>query len=1186
MQPMQMSPYGPMMFAANHSMPNVPNMMQQQQLQQQQIQQQQLQQQQMQQQQMQQQQMQQQQMQHQQMQQQQMQQPQQMQPMMAPGYPMPMPMSVPGMPMMQYPQPNVAIPAMISANNAQNSAAGGTTRPQSPTGSVCSVSSQMSVPAQPMMVPMGYFPQMVPPPGDGVSSPQPPLYPQMFFGWPGQPMFPAMAAMAPGPPSVAGSYCGGDNADYQHIQVGQLRPPDVVVSKDEACKSEAEADSGTQQQPDVVPDEEPTYINQHERAVSEQPQGSAPLTQHHLNLPQQPTYSNDDQEGGAYMNELPPPRCPRGMSMPPQFEELIPQSPMVPPRNSRRGSSNTLNKSTHSLHALGMALSEGIEAKIRQFKETVKSQHPVHKSKGNPRRPPRKKDKKRQAAFATLPRNFKSSDLTSINEDGAPSPNSDEGKLIIPMPGTSGAYDETGSAKSPLVPVVAMPTGSPESSQTLSISPAVAMPGTAFSDTSTLPSNSPNPVVAMPGTFQDQQQHQPAVSLPGGGEQLPNQVPAVPMPGVSSTINNTGSFTRGNSAIPSVPQPGSLSALDPKRFSIISSQSFQSEDSEDLALPQVPIIMTSPTGDKSAATVPPVSQFSGVVVMQDETVKPRKKIKHEYEEIDFKTGDDESDQKKKSKMSEEDEDEEFEPVETPPGEKVKKSNDENKKNHDYDDVIEGSPGPFLASTSDKDHEQKKKNHEYDDVEFVHPVVVQQEEKDPPEKQQEVLEPVDAGDVETTVAETGKAVEDRSASSRSSSRANNKKATKAMKAKQEVDIQVETLALKIPRPQQQKNKSKSPSKEKTPGSEKDNSIMETSNQILAGLREMDNKIQNLKIGMVKVYEDVYARHVYAAPNKTNKSKSMSELAHLGRADLKDDYEDVEMVTKAVMEIKTTYVPRDEEEEEEAEEAAKVVVLDVDESPRYENSEVLAEMWREAQEARLEKESYENQEVINEAHKKEDEVASGQDSYENQEVINEQQKEAVEVGHDSYENQEVIEVHEELAKVGAEQKEGEEAESQANEEASEDEEQPEPVIDIEAARKEIGKQFRQNFFGLHQQDTEEEQEEEGEQDDEPSKVDDTASEDPGTETLDVTLELPDTSTAPLPDPGLFGKEDEAVKDDETIADFLDDPRDEGEVEEEEQESYDWNEMEDDLDASLVSTVLQEKLRSGKINVEKIP
>ena len=272
--------------------------------------------------------------------------------------------------------------------------------------------------------------------------------------------------------------------------------------------------------------------------------------------------------------------------------------------------------------------------------------------------------------------------------------------------------------------------------------------------------------------------------------------------------------------------------------------------------------------------------------------------------------------------------------------------------------------------------------------------------------------------------------------------------------------------------------------------------------------------------------------------------MSELAHLSRNDddLKDDYEDVEMVTKAVMEIKTTYVPKP-----------------VEANPRYENSEVLAEMWREAQEARAAQGSLDVKDPI--------------ESEKNEQIVKSHDEEPEE---ECYENQEVIEVHEEIARVDTAQdiENSQRSESAHKEEEGEEEQ---PIIDIETARKEMGKQFRQNFFGLHQSDDQEEDDEDADRNEEDaSKLD---SDDPGTETLDVTIELPDTSTAPLPDPSGLGQgqDEDEVKDDETIADFFDDPRDPGEVEDEEQESYDWNEMESDNDGNLISTTLQEKLRS---------
>ena len=120
---------------------------------------------------------------------------------------------------------------------------------------------------------------------------------------------------------------------------------------------------------------------------------------------------------------------------------------------------------------------------------------PPRKPKEPPKRPPRRKDRLRlSAAFATLPRNFKSSsrDLDVIEEDqiqmqtrsqeqGQEQQEEESEQPRIPQPGSSAAAElaksksqgdigsgsVVGPSPSRLIPSVAMP-GSPESSLTLS----------------------------------------------------------------------------------------------------------------------------------------------------------------------------------------------------------------------------------------------------------------------------------------------------------------------------------------------------------------------------------------------------------------------------------------------------------------------------------------------------------------------------------------------------------------------------------------------------------------------------------------------------------------------------------------------------------------------------------------------
>ena len=101
---------------------------------------------------------------------------------------------------------------------------------------------------------------------------------------------------------------------------------------------------------------------------------------------------------------------------------------------------------------------------------------------------------------------------------------------------------------------------------------------------------------------------------------------------------------------------------------------------------------------------------------------------------------------------------------------------------------------------------------------------------------------------------------------------------------------------------------------------------TSKDIIGGIREMDTAIQNLKIGFVKVYEDVYTRHVYSAPKKKAKSEEPSAAATANKkaADSNpssshnsskgnNDYEDMEVV-RGVLEIVTSTGAKTEVEEE--------------------------------------------------------------------------------------------------------------------------------------------------------------------------------------------------------------------------------------------------------------------------------
>ena len=213
----------------------------------------------------------------------------------------------------------------------------------------------------------------------------------------------------------------------------------------------------------------------------------------------------------------------RGKSIPPQMEfggggkppVHEPRSPKSPflrrPASAAKGATPRPEgaaalrpaSSYQSLNMSGIInLAESVNKKIKEFRDTIKdgSKTLARKPKETPKRPPRRKDRLRlSAAFATLPRNFKSSsrDLDVIEEDqvqlqattGQHQPEQKQergGEQLpeprVPQPGSSAAAAELTKSKSQgdiggesvaspspskLIPSVAMP-GSPESSVTLS----------------------------------------------------------------------------------------------------------------------------------------------------------------------------------------------------------------------------------------------------------------------------------------------------------------------------------------------------------------------------------------------------------------------------------------------------------------------------------------------------------------------------------------------------------------------------------------------------------------------------------------------------------------------------------------------------------------------------------------------
>ena len=1101
-------------------------------------------------------------------------QPQQMMPMMThQGIMSPIQPS-PSMPnMVMTPQgymPMQPMPAMSMAPQGQQTQAQGEVsnpRPQSPPQTVPQGQTMPGMqPMMPVMYPMGYYPQpsMMPQQqantdANGIQSPQQAMYPTMFFGWPG----PCGPVMFPTPSIGAPSVCSfpGENADYQHVQVDAAQELNERVETDfpdEVTNDPQSAPIPVDTQPcqtdriagpmlpapipdpvlktnELVVESEPTYMNQRERAMSEQP-----------------CYANQDDTLPMYANQEelgiePPKRNSRGLSMPPWLDEEV-IAPKPPPRSRAGSRQSLLSRSTHSLHALAA----GIEERLKEFRDNVKSQHPTHSDKkSNPRRPPRRKDKERRAAFATLPRNFKSKGLDSIMENAqnnAQEENDDQnieakGKLIIPMPGTDGLNKKQENRSntpeikvelSPTTPVVAMP-GSPESSVTMSCtSPAVPMPGTYPCS----PTSTDTPLILSPS---------PMAMAPTR--------PAVPMPGTSSDQPIVSSIINDMpiSSVLAVPEPLSKAPV---------------------ASVQIPIIITSPVPPEELKGPSP---SSGVIVLDKEEA-PYVKKKHEYEEIEF-----ENDKQKNSSSEEE-----FEPISTPPAEKKSRENSgtssESKKKsrfHEYDDVE-------MSSSSSKEKSNKKT------------LIVEVMPRPPKDDSlQDLLKVVEAVQKETETAQD------------ESNNTDPIIPTVLCEPIEKVIVCSNNDKIQLPSPA-------GSGRSKTP-SDKENSIMETSNQILEGLREMDSKIQNLKVGIVKVYEDVYSKHVYALPNKAKKCKSLSELAVLQNKD--DDYEELDVITKGVVQIDVgnNQIAIKEPNVEGRFNSKK------EEAPKYENAEVLADMWREVKEAGtrekldninddmlnyendhvkvLESPNYENGNVA--LNSKADNIENNELPNYEKENIDELQEEDLpnyenDVVHTddkipSYENEVVPEVHLKPTTNSAKEKS---LEAHLDRISPEPESQPEMTQEeIDNARKEISKHFRQTFFGI-QQDNEDDEEEETSNNtsssststqennngadpdlakDKTDDQDQNSEDDPGTETLDVTIDLPITSPNAMTEDG--AELDQGPSADEEDKETIGDRDSIGRVEDQdglEEESFDWNAIAVDDQGNLLSVTLQEKLK----------
>lgn len=235
--------------------------------------------------------------------------------------------------------------------------------------------------------------------------------------------------------------------------------------------------------------------------------------------------------------------------------------------------------------------------------------------------------------------------------------------------------------------------------------------------------------------------------------------------------------------------------------------------------------------------------------------------------------------------------------------------------------------------------------------------------------------------------------------------------------------------------------------------------------------MDTAIQNLKIGFVKVYEDVYTRHVYTTPNKkaksvepgsnktaSNSNPSSSHNSNKGN----NDYEDMEVV-RGVLEIVTSEVAMTEEEEE----------------------------------------------------------------------------------------------------GGPDEERETQADATAKEEDGERLDNPDEVEQLQPTyREQMNQAFRESFFGIQKDNQQESGVTEVGSAEKGEKEEAAAMSDTPTETLDVTIELPETSVAN----GTGGDGEE--EDERTIPDYDDDER----LDEEEVEDYNWDEVLDEAGRPATFLILQ--------------
>ena len=255
---------------------------------------------------------------------------------------------------------------------------------------------------------------------------------------------------------------------------------------------------------------------------------------------------------------------------------------------------------------------------------------------------------------------------------------------------------------------------------------------------------------------------------------------------------------------------------------------------------------------------------------------------------------------------------------------------------------------------------------------------------------------------------------------------------------------------------------------------------TSKDIIGGIREMDTAIQNLKIGFVKVYEDVYTRHFYSAPNK-KKAKSAEPAA-------------------AAIDKKAT-----------------------DSAPSSSHNS-----------------------------------SKGNNDYEDMEVV----RGVLEIVTSAATNteKELAESEAQPLPASAKEEDGEQLEN------PEDGEQLQPTY-----REQMNQAFRESFFGIQKGD--QQQESGGAEEGSPTtaaekgeKEEAAAMSDTPTETLDVTIELPETSFAN----GTGGDGEEGDEDERTIPDY--DEYDDERLDEEEIEDYNWDEVLDEAGKPATFLILQ--------------